>query len=610
VEEVISKVKVVVVGDQGVGKTQVCNRMVNNAFSDNSHSTIGVPVSTVQLGDGNNHWELQLTDTSGKRFFPAYYNHAQIVFVVWDAMNDPNFLELETWLNESKTHAPNAPLVFIRSKVDMVKDKKTGVIDPISETLLKKITELTAGRTHHIVSVSAKDTTGFLGLTESIVACLRDLPVVIKQPEVSVVEEVAPAPPREERKRKAREKAEAKRVERKRARTEKKQAAIAASNEKRKQKLIKIQEAAPVEAVQEEEVQQQDILKKIVVIGESGVGKTYFIKLLVDDVFVQKKPTMGVDFYNKLIVLESGQQLRVTLWDISGHENSVTILTSNLENTSVFFLVWDPSDEKSFDVIPKWLAQIKKNAAPNAPIIFIRGKKDSFQQSAEEIAAENGQIAEWAQGFNYEIAEVSSKANTGFDPDDKNGFIYKMLEFLKRSFKIKDEVVPAQEVNAPKEGVYKTTNYRFTRQARRISLESELNVQKDDNWLWLNWKSIYSLRGSSTVKDWISKQLGAYNPPADILSGKENKKNKCAMKLLELLDERETSIPVKIGTFFSNNYNSKVKEERQRIYSTAKSIYDGSNLRDAEYDQLPKDAQKILEKYGYAEKQPGCCNIL
>jgi hypothetical protein len=157
----------------------------------------------------------------------------------------------------------------------------------------------------------------------------------------------------------------------------------------------------------------------------------------------------------------------------------------------------------------------------------------------------------------------------------------------------------AFELKKPGKPEYEASSYKHTRQARRAGLANVGNEAKDKDWLWMNWYSIYSFTGSSTVKKGISERLGSdYQPPNDLLSHPENSsKNNCALALLCLLDERETSIPRKIGTFFNNSYALKVGAEKAQIYAAAKKVYDNGTLSEADCLGLPNDAQKIIKQH-------------
>ena len=98
------KLKFVVLGDQGCGKSSILNRYVNNHFMLNNMATIGVDFFKKTVKLDNTKYELCIWDTSGQEQFSAivssYYRNITAVLLVFDLSNYSSFINIKKWLNE------------------------------------------------------------------------------------------------------------------------------------------------------------------------------------------------------------------------------------------------------------------------------------------------------------------------------------------------------------------------------------------------------------------------------------------------------------------------------------------------------------------------------
>ena len=100
--------KLVVVGDSGVGKSQLLSRFTNDEFDLDSKSTIGVEFSTRQIEHDGKTIEAQVWDTAGQERYraitAAYYRGAVGALLVYDITKRDSFENCERWLKELRTH--------------------------------------------------------------------------------------------------------------------------------------------------------------------------------------------------------------------------------------------------------------------------------------------------------------------------------------------------------------------------------------------------------------------------------------------------------------------------------------------------------------------------
>lgn len=97
---------------------------------------------------------------------------------------------------------------------------------------------------------------------------------------------------------------------------------------------------------------------KLLVIGDSGVGKSSLLMRFIHDTFDQDQgPTIGVDFKSKTIDV-AGNKVKLTIWDTAGQERFRTLTASYYRGAHGVILVYDVSERSSFDHVTMWLDEL------------------------------------------------------------------------------------------------------------------------------------------------------------------------------------------------------------------------------------------------------------
>ncbi|XP_071498716.1 ras-related protein Rab-10-like isoform X2 [Diadema setosum] len=150
-----------------------------------------------------------------------------------------------------------------------------------------------------------------------------------------------------------------------------------------------------------------DLLFKLLLIGDSGVGKTCLLFRFSDDTFSTTFiSTIGIDFKIKTVEL-NGKKIKLQIWDTAGQERFHTITTSYYRGAMGIMLVYDITQEKTFDNIAKWLRNIQEHANEDVEKMLLGNKCDMEDKRminkdrGESIAKENG----------IKFLETSAKAN-------------------------------------------------------------------------------------------------------------------------------------------------------------------------------------------------------
>lgn len=116
--------KLVLIGDSGVGKSNILSRFTTNEFNLESKSTIGVEFATKSLEINNHSIKAQIWDTSGQERYRAitgaYYRGAVGALVVYDITRRNSFQNVVNWLKELRDHAePNIVIMLVGNKLDL-----------------------------------------------------------------------------------------------------------------------------------------------------------------------------------------------------------------------------------------------------------------------------------------------------------------------------------------------------------------------------------------------------------------------------------------------------------------------------------------------------------
>ena len=103
-----------------------------------------------------------------------------------------------------------------------------------------------------------------------------------------------------------------------------------------------------------------DYLFKIVIIGDSNVGKSCLLIRFADDCFTENYiTTIGVDFRFRTLKVAK-KNVKLQIWDTAGQERYRTITNAYYRGSDAIILVADVSNKQSFDNIPEWLGEVGK----------------------------------------------------------------------------------------------------------------------------------------------------------------------------------------------------------------------------------------------------------
>ena len=127
-EEYEMMVKVILIGDSSVGKTNIMSKYLKNQFNENSKATVGVEFGAKIFKINNRNIKAQIWDTAGQEKYKAitgaYYKGSKGAFVVYDITRKETFYSVDKWINDLKVSGdPKLNILLIGNKSDL-EDKR------------------------------------------------------------------------------------------------------------------------------------------------------------------------------------------------------------------------------------------------------------------------------------------------------------------------------------------------------------------------------------------------------------------------------------------------------------------------------------------------------
>ena len=154
-----------------------------------------------------------------------------------------------------------------------------------------------------------------------------------------------------------------------------------------------------------------DMIFKIILIGDSGVGKTNLLSRYMNGTFSDStKSTVGVELACKIVEINS-TKIKIQIWDTAGEERYRSITSAYYKGAKGCLLVYSITDRRSFDNIDKWIEQLKGNSDEDLCIILVGNKIDI--EDFVDVKTEEGM--EKAKSLNIPFMETSALNNQNID---------------------------------------------------------------------------------------------------------------------------------------------------------------------------------------------------
>ena len=161
----------------------------------------------------------------------------------------------------------------------------------------------------------------------------------------------------------------------------------------------------------EEEESNYELLYKVIIIGDTAVGKSNILSRYVKDEFSSNsKSTVGVELGIKFLKIKN-TKTKIQIWDTAGQERYRAITSSYFKGSNGCFIVYDITNEASFNNIENWYEQIQKETSKDIPILLVGNKCDL--EDERKVPIEKGK--EKAQNLNCAFFETSALKKINID---------------------------------------------------------------------------------------------------------------------------------------------------------------------------------------------------
>ncbi|KAL5009499.1 hypothetical protein ScPMuIL_011804 [Solemya velum] len=149
---------------------------------------------------------------------------------------------------------------------------------------------------------------------------------------------------------------------------------------------------------------------RLILIGDSTVGKSSLLKYFTDGKFSEVcDPTVGVDFYARLLEVKQGVRVKLQLWDTAGQERFRSITRSYYRNSVGVLILFDLTKRKSYENVQSWMEEAKFHIEPHKAVYVIVGHKSDKDEERQVKPREARQFAE-SNGLKYiETSAVSGQ---------------------------------------------------------------------------------------------------------------------------------------------------------------------------------------------------------
>ncbi|BAT83443.1 ras-related protein RABD2a [Vigna umbellata] len=179
-----------------------------------------------------------------------------------------------------------------------------------------------------------------------------------------------------------------------------------------------------------------DYLFKLLLIGDSGVGKSCLLLRFADDSYIESYiSTIGVDFKIRTVE-QDGKTIKLQIWDTAGQERFRTITSSYYRGAHGIIIVYDVTDEDSFNNVKQWLSEIDRYASDSVNKLLVGNKCDLTENRAVSYDTAKA----FADEIGIPFMETSAKDATNVEQ-----------AFMAMSASIKDRMAsqPANNARPP-----------------------------------------------------------------------------------------------------------------------------------------------------------------
>lgn len=166
-----------------------------------------------------------------------------------------------------------------------------------------------------------------------------------------------------------------------------------------------------------------DYVFKVVVIGDSAVGKTQMLSRFAKNEFCfDSKSTIGVEFQTRTVTI-NGKLIKAQIWDTAGQERYRAVTSAYYRGALGAMLVYDITKRQTFDHVARWIEELRSHADNSIVVMLIGNKGDLVDQRV--VHTEDA--VEFAEDQGLFFSETSA-----FSGENVNSAFFKLLEEINK----------------------------------------------------------------------------------------------------------------------------------------------------------------------------------
>ena len=159
-------------------------------------------------------------------------------------------------------------------------------------------------------------------------------------------------------------------------------------------------------------MEKKEFLYKILLLGDSSVGKTCFLLRYTENTFQEiHMSTIGLDYKLKNVQMEDGKMVKIQIWDTAGQDRFRSITKNYYKGAHGIILLYDVTNKNSFNNVRNWIGQIKEEVSEKVSIILVGNKVDDEEHRV--VKTEEGEKI--ANEFKLMFFECSAKSGINID---------------------------------------------------------------------------------------------------------------------------------------------------------------------------------------------------
>ena len=195
-----------------------------------------------------------------------------------------------------------------------------------------------------------------------------------------------------------------------------------------------------------EQSENKELLYKILLLGDSSVGKTCFLMRYTDNTYQEiHMSTIGIDNKFKDVELEDGKKVKIQIWDTAGQDRFRSITRNYYKGANGIVLIFDVTNKKSYENVKNWVKQIKEEVSSRVTIILVANKIDDVnhrivtKEEGEKIANECGLMffecsAKTGENIEHAFNELVKKTVENYSKVGQGGEKLKKKKNSKKGF--------------------------------------------------------------------------------------------------------------------------------------------------------------------------------